>query len=95
MTISEESAPAVDAAPVLSLGPDELPSWPQWDDGERTALLRALEQGQWWRAGGSEVSSFEREFAAYNGAPYALAVNSGTDALELALRVPASGRATR
>ncbi|WP_369019952.1 DegT/DnrJ/EryC1/StrS family aminotransferase [Streptomyces californicus] len=91
MTISEESAPAVDAAPVLSLGPDELPSWPQWDDGERTALLRALEQGQWWRAGGSEVSSFEREFAAYNGAPYALAVNSGTDALELALRVHGIG----
>ncbi|CAM5445332.1 hypothetical protein SCALM49S_05208 [Streptomyces californicus] len=53
------------------------------------------EQGQWWRAGGSEVSSFEREFAAYNGAPYALAVNSGTDALELALRVHGMGRATR
>ncbi|MER7481294.1 DegT/DnrJ/EryC1/StrS family aminotransferase [Streptomyces sp. NPDC126510] len=87
MTISEEFAPA----PALALAPDELPAWPQYDDGERTALLRALEQGQWWRAGGSEVTSFEREFAAYNGAPYALAVNSGTDAIELALRVHGIG----
>lgn len=73
------------------LGPDELPAWPQHDATERTALLRALDQGQWWRAGGKEVTEFENEFAAYNGAPYALAVNSGTAALELALRVHGIG----
>lgn len=49
--------------------------------------MRALEQGQWWRIGGSEVDQFEREFAEYHGAPYCLAVTNGTHALELALEV--------
>ncbi|GAA2529829.1 aminotransferase class I/II-fold pyridoxal phosphate-dependent enzyme [Pilimelia columellifera] len=70
---------AIGKAPVF-------PQWPQYDDEERTALIRALEQGQWWRMGGTEVESFEREFAAFHGAPYALAVTNGTHALELALQ---------
>lgn len=61
-------------------------AWPQYDDKERTALIRALEQGQWWRAGGSEVTSFEKEFGAYHGGT-ALAVTNGTHALELALEL--------
>lgn len=65
----------------------ELPAWPQYSDEERGGLIRALEQGQWWRMGGSEVDTFEREFAAYHGAGYALAVTNGTHALELALQV--------
>jgi len=65
----------------------EFPSWPQFGDEERAGLLRALEQGQWWRIGGSEVDSFEREFGAYHGTPHALAVTNGTHALELALQV--------
>lgn len=64
-----------------------FPAWPQYDDTERQGLLRALEQGQWWRIGGSEVDRFEEEFAQYHGAPYALAVTNGTHALELALEV--------
>jgi 3-amino-5-hydroxybenzoate synthase len=64
----------------------KFPDWPQFDDAERTALMRALEQGQWWRMGGEEVSTFEREFADYHGARYALAVTNGTHALELALQ---------
>ncbi|MEU1073463.1 MULTISPECIES: DegT/DnrJ/EryC1/StrS family aminotransferase [unclassified Streptomyces] len=64
-----------------------LPAWPQYGDEEREGLIRALEQGQWWRMGGSEVDTFEAEFAAYHGAPYALAVTTGTHALELALEV--------
>ncbi|WP_431914315.1 DegT/DnrJ/EryC1/StrS family aminotransferase [Micromonospora carbonacea] len=63
-----------------------FPQWPQYDDEERIALNRALEQGQWWRIGGSEVESFERELAEYHGAPHALAVTNGTHALELALQ---------
>jgi len=35
---------------------------------------------------GPEVESFEQELAAYCGAPYAVGVASGTDALELTLR---------
>ena len=36
---------------------------------------------------GSEVAAFEREFAEYIGVRYAVGVGSGTDAIELALRV--------
>lgn len=64
-----------------------FPEWPQFGDEERKGLARALDQGQWWRMGGSEVDSFEREFADHHGAPYALAVTNGTHALELALEV--------
>ena len=64
-----------------------FPPWPQFGEAERTGLLRTLEQGQWWRTGGQEVDSFEREFGEYHGTPYALAVTNGTHALELALEV--------
>lgn len=72
----------------------EFPQWPQYDDEERLGLIRALEQGQWWRMGGDEVDTFEREFAAYHGAPHALAVTSGTHALELALQCLGAGPGT-
>jgi 3-amino-5-hydroxybenzoate synthase len=65
----------------------DLPAWPQHDEQERTALLRALDQGQWWRVGGSEVDEFEREFAEHHGAARALAVTNGTHALELGLEL--------
>jgi 3-amino-5-hydroxybenzoate synthase len=70
----------------------ELPSWPQFDDTERAGLLRALDQAGWWRMAGAEVDAFEQEFAAYHGAPRALAVTNGTHALELALQVMGVGR---
>src|SRR5262245_3020748 len=35
--------------------------------------------------GGSQVETFEREFAAYSGTSHAVAVGSGTDALRFAL----------
>ncbi|WP_156756350.1 3-amino-5-hydroxybenzoate synthase [Actinokineospora pegani] len=72
----------------------EFPQWPQHDDAERDGLIRALEQGQWWRMGGSEVDSFEREFAAHHGAQHALAVTNGTHALELALQCMGVGPGT-
>ncbi|WP_410631074.1 DegT/DnrJ/EryC1/StrS family aminotransferase [Amycolatopsis sp. cmx-4-83] len=72
----------------------EFPAWPQYSDEERTGLIRALEQGQWWRIGGSEVDSFEHEFASYHGADHALAVTNGTHALELALEVLGVGPGT-
>ncbi|MFH0172861.1 DegT/DnrJ/EryC1/StrS family aminotransferase [Streptomyces cacaoi] len=68
-----------------------FPAWPQFDDTEREALERALAQGQWWRMGGGEVTSFEEEFAEYHGARYALAVTNGTHALELALQTMGVG----
>jgi dTDP-4-amino-4,6-dideoxygalactose transaminase len=47
------------------------------------AIARVLESGQF--ALGPAVESFEREFAVYCGAAHAVAVNSGTSALHLAL----------
>nr|AXL05922.1 3-amino-5-hydroxybenzoic acid synthase [uncultured bacterium] len=72
----------------------EFPEWPQYDADERDGLIRALEQGQWWRMGGSEVDSFEREFADHHGAAHALAVTNGTHALELALQCMGVGPGT-
>ncbi|MEV5956734.1 DegT/DnrJ/EryC1/StrS family aminotransferase [Streptomyces sp. NPDC051987] len=72
----------------------EFPAWPQFGEEERTGLVRALEQGQWWRMGGSEVDTFEEEFGAYHGTSHALAVTNGTHALELALQVLGVGPGT-
>jgi dTDP-3-amino-3,4,6-trideoxy-alpha-D-glucose transaminase len=48
------------------------------------AIHRVLQSGVY--VGGAEVEAFEHEFATFCGAGYAVGVNSGTDALELALR---------
>jgi 3-amino-5-hydroxybenzoate synthase len=72
----------------------DFPEWPQYDADEREGLVRALEQGQWWRMGGTEVDSFEREFADHHGAAHALAVTNGTHALELALQCMGVGPGT-
>jgi dTDP-4-amino-4,6-dideoxygalactose transaminase len=47
------------------------------------AVLKVLASGQYVL--GEEVSAFEAEFAAYCGADHAIAVNTGTSALHLAL----------
>ena len=47
------------------------------------AVARVLESGQFVL--GPEVAAFETAFAAYAGSPHAVAVNSGTGALHLAL----------
>ena len=48
------------------------------------AMARVLDAGVF--VGGAEVEAFEHELATFCGAGYAVGVNSGTDALELALR---------
>ena len=48
------------------------------------ATARVLDSG--WYILGKEVAAFETEFAAYCGTAGCVAVNSGTDALHLALR---------
>jgi dTDP-4-amino-4,6-dideoxygalactose transaminase len=50
----------------------------------RVAIDRVLASG--WFLGGEEVEAFENEFATYLDAEHAVAVSSGTDAIELALR---------
>src|SRR5262249_39765258 len=55
----------------------------------KAALERVLESG--WFILGPEVEAFEQEFASYHGVRHAIAVASGTDAIELALRVAGIG----
>lgn len=54
------------------------------------AIRRVLDSGQYIL--GREVEAFEADFAAFCGAPHAIGVNSGTDALVLALRALGIGR---
>ena len=53
------------------------------------AVLDALRSG--WLTMGPRIAAFEQEFAAYIGAPLAVAVSSGTSALHLAVRAVVGG----
>ncbi len=55
------------------------------DDEERRAVLRVLDSG--WLTMGEATRALEDAFAAYLGAPYAVAVSSGTAALHVAGRL--------
>jgi dTDP-4-amino-4,6-dideoxygalactose transaminase/nucleoside-diphosphate-sugar epimerase len=69
------------------LTPSEpFPSWPHFDHDLIAAAESVLRSGKvnYWT--GHEGLHFEREFAEFVGCAYALAVTSGTAALELALR---------
>jgi len=72
--------------PFLSLVPRE--------DGDgadlRAAIDRVIARG--WFVLGPEVDAFEQEFAAASGAPHAVAVGNGTDAIALILRALGIGR---
>lgn len=61
----------------------QWPSWPVWDDQERSRLLGVLESGQWWY--GEKVREFEERFAAFQDARYGVTTTSGTTAIEAAL----------
>src|SRR5579864_3590288 len=59
--------------------------WPYFARDEVSAASRVLESGKvnYWT--GDEGRAFEREFAAFCGSRYAVALANGTVALELAL----------
>jgi len=69
--------------------PLEFPGVHYMDEEEVEAAVRVLRDRSPFRYYGvklrGEVEQFEREFAAYLGLPYALAVSSGTGALHTAL----------
>ena len=54
---------------------------PDLGEPEAQAAARVIRSG--WVAQGEEVRAFEQELAAAVGAPHAVAVSSGTTALEL------------
>ena len=56
---------------------------PSVTDAERTAVLEVLDSG--WLTTGAKAKAFETEFAAFVGARNAVALNSATAALHLAL----------
>lgn len=75
---------------VLASGPKV--KWPIFDERDKEALIEVLESGLWCSAGfyfmdrESKVSQFEKAFAKWVGTKYAIANNSGTSALVLALK---------
>ena len=54
------------------------------DESEEEAILEVLHSGKWWF--GEHVSRFEEEFAAFQGAKYAVSCTNGTTAIEMGLR---------
>jgi dTDP-4-amino-4,6-dideoxygalactose transaminase len=59
-------------------------------DALTAAITRVFEKGDF--VGGAEIEAFEHDVAAYSGAKYAVALNSGTDALIYALSALGIGR---
>jgi perosamine synthetase len=65
--------------------------WPILGASDREAVLRVLDRGVLSGPFAPEVRALEREFAEYCGARYALATNSGTAALHVALAAAGIG----
>ncbi|HEY0707722.1 MAG TPA: DegT/DnrJ/EryC1/StrS family aminotransferase [Polyangia bacterium] len=72
------------AAPLSQNSPRVPITRPQLGKSEADAAARVIRSG--WVIQGPEVAAFEGELAAAVGAPKAIAVSSGTAALEIALR---------
>lgn len=60
-------------------------AWPVWDESDVEAVAAVVRSGRWGRLSGDRVATFEREFAAFQGAKYGLAVVNGSVSLRLAL----------
>ena len=64
-----------------------LSPWPCFSDEEARAVAAVLGSNRvnYWT--GTECREFEKEFAAFAGTKYAIALANGTVALDLALKV--------
>ena len=71
--------------PILDLTPEHDALWPEL----AAAFERVVRSGQF--IGGPEVEAFEAEAAAFLGARHVVGLNSGTDALVIALRAMGVG----
>lgn len=65
---------------------EPFPRWPQMTEDEIAAAIDVMRSGQLNYCTGEQGREFEREFANTTQCRYAVAVSSGTAALELALR---------
>ena len=64
---------------------EPYPRWPIHDRREEELLLKALRSGR-WSVGGELQEEFEKRFAEFQHARYALLCSSGTAALKIALK---------
>jgi dTDP-4-amino-4,6-dideoxygalactose transaminase len=65
--------------------------WPVLGPSDREAVLRVIDRGVLSGPFAPEVRAFEREFADYCGSRYALATNSGTSSIHVALAAAGVG----
>ena len=63
------------------------PPWPFFEEDEITAVLNVLKSGKVNQWTGTEVVSFEKEFAQYLGVRHAIALANGSVALDVAFSV--------
>jgi dTDP-4-amino-4,6-dideoxygalactose transaminase len=82
MTGTIDSPAALGGTPIRST---DYPSWPVWDNDERSRLLATLDAGGWWQGDGAVASTFAQNFAAYHGARFGMALTNGTHTIEAAL----------
>jgi dTDP-4-amino-4,6-dideoxygalactose transaminase len=89
ITENQNSKLAIDAGVPVRKRP--FAPWPEFSAGELAAASAVLRSGKvnYWT--GNEGVQFEKEFAAYTGCRYAVAVSNGTVALELALKAMGIG----
>ena len=64
-----------------------LSPWPTFEQDEISAVLNVLKSGKVNQWTGTEVNSFEKEFAQYLGVGHAIALANGSVALDVALSV--------
>ena len=62
-----------------------FPGWPICDQNEEQAVVDVVRSGRWGRLTGEQVTRFEKRFAEYQQAKYAIAMVNGSVALRLAL----------
>lgn len=79
------SKPAIlGGSPVRDTKTYPWPKWPVWDENDEKALLTTLRSGIWSYNGPMETE-FNRLYAGFTGAKYALSAANGTVTLQLAL----------
>jgi len=71
-------------SPVRDTKVNPWPKWPVWDEKEEKALLEVLNSGV-WSYNGPKETEFNKNFAEYTGAKYAIAAANGTVTLQMAL----------
>lgn len=63
-----------------------FPKWPMSDEHELNNLKEVLQSGKWGSLHGEKTKHFAEKFAAFHHAKHGICVNSGTTALDIALK---------